>query len=216
MIWWEHRWHGVSLEVETSSETMGTWGSSLKSTDVSINERIYHVAPSSLNGLGLCSRDDIKVCYRGLIELMEYERICYNYNGWVQLVQYTKSMCRYGVDTNYIQLKDNNQNKGTTTYIGGRPKEARNIVVFITCTWPMTINKQPNCIFEGCEGNHVFVCAIKSIAAREEFLIDYNLNQIDTNISIMGVACIQFYRTRKQCLLYVMTVIYYNILLGIL
>jgi len=143
-------------------------------TDFSVSERIYHIAPSSLHGFGLLSMDCIKVCYVELTEFMEYIGPCYNYNDWVQLVQYTKSMRRYGVAANYIQLKENDENKGATMYINGRPKVAGNIVGFINSTWPITTNKQPNCIFEGCEGNHVFVCVIKSIVAGEELLIYYN------------------------------------------
>jgi SET domain-containing protein len=60
----------------------------------------------------------------------------------------------------------------------------------------MTTNKKPNCVFEGREGNRVFVCAIKSIVAGEELLIDYNLNRIDTDVVIMGG--ILFYPTCKQ------------------
>lgn len=85
-------------------------------------------------------------------------------------------MRRYGVAANYLQLKDNDQNKGSTMYIDGIPKEIGNIVGFINSTWPATMNKQPNCIFEGGEGNRVFACAIKSIDIGEELLIDYNLN----------------------------------------
>lgn len=44
----------------------------------------------------------------------------------------------------------------------------------------MSTKKQPNCIFEVREGNHIFVCAIKSIRGGEEISIDYNLNHIDT------------------------------------
>ena len=51
----------------------------------------------------------------------------------------------------------------------------------------MTTNKQPNCIFEGCEGNFVFVCATKSIVVGEELLIDYSLNRIDAGVAIMGI-----------------------------
>ena len=65
-------------------------------------------------------------------------------------------------------------------YIDGRPKEPGNIEGFINSTHPGSTNKWPNCIFEVHEGNHVFACVIKSISAREELLIDYNLNQIDT------------------------------------
>ena len=71
----------------------------------------------------------------------------------------------------------------------------RNIVGFISNTRPRTTNKQPNCKFEGHEGNHVFICVIKSIVVREELLTNYNLNQIDTNISIMGAVHIPFYPT---------------------
>ena len=66
-------------------------------------------------------------------------------------------------------------------YIDGRPKTTGNIVGFINSTQIGSTLKQPNCIFESREGNHVFVCAIKSIAAGEELLIDYNLNRVDTN-----------------------------------
>ena len=93
-------------------------------------------------------------------------------------------------------------------YIDGRPKEPGNIVGFINGTQPMTTNKKSNWIFEGCEGNHVFVCAIKSIAIGEELLIDYNLNRIYTNIAIMGAVCIQFYQICMQRLLYVIISIY--------
>jgi hypothetical protein len=99
--------------------------------------------------------------------------------------------------TNYIQLKFNNKNKGETIYIEGKPKRTGNIAGFIKSTRPVTTNKKPNCIFEGGERNCVFVCAIKSIVAGEELLIDYNLNQIDTDIAIMGKVCILFYPTCK-------------------
>jgi len=48
--------------------------------------------------------------------------------------------------------------------IDERKKVGGNIAGFINSTWPMTPNKKPSFIFEGHEGNHVFVCAIKSIA----------------------------------------------------
>jgi hypothetical protein len=38
------------------------------------------------------------------------------------------------VAANYIQLKDNDQNKGASIYIDGRPKEAGNIAGFINST----------------------------------------------------------------------------------
>ena len=57
-------------------------------------------------------------------------------------------------------------------YIDGRKKLAGNIAGFINSTQPVTTNKKPNFIFEGHEGNCVFICSIKSIATWEEFLID--------------------------------------------
>ena len=66
-------------------------------------------------------------------------------------------------------------------YMYGRTKTTSNIAGFINSTQPGSTLKQPNCIFESREGNHAFVCAIKSIAASEELLIDYNLNHVDTN-----------------------------------
>ena len=85
-------------------------------------------------------------------------------------------MRRYKFVANYIQLLDNNQNKGATMYISGRPKASKNIAGFINSTQPGTTNKQPNHIFEGHERNCIFVCATKSVVAGEELLIDYNLN----------------------------------------
>ena len=101
----------------------------------------------------------------------------------------------YGLSANYIQLKDKAQNKRATLYIDRRPKITGNIVGFINSTQPGSIIKQPNCIFEGCEGNRVFVCAIKSIAAGEELLISYNLNRVDTNMVTMGVVHLTIYPT---------------------
>jgi hypothetical protein len=95
-------------------------------------------------------------------------------------------------------VKDNDQNKGETIYIDGRPKATGNIVGFINSTRPVTTNKKPNCVFEGREGNHVFVCAIKSIVVGGELLIDYNLNQIDIDVSIMGAVHILIYPTCMQ------------------
>jgi hypothetical protein len=71
------------------------------------------------------------------------------------------------MDANYIQLKDNDQNKGAYMYIDKRPKIAGNIVGFINNIRLATKNKQPNCVFEGRQGIHVIICAIKSIAGRE-------------------------------------------------
>ena len=60
-------------------------------------------------------------------------------------------MWRYEVATNYIQLLDNNINKGDTMYIDGRPKYSVNILGIINGTRPGTTHKLPNCIFEGHE-----------------------------------------------------------------
>ena len=96
-------------------------------------------------------------------------------------------MRRYGLLANYIQLKDKAQNKGATMYMDGRPKTTGNIMGFINSTQPGYTLKKPNCIFESCEGNCVFVCSIKSIAADKELLINYNLNRVDTNTVSMVV-----------------------------
>ena len=85
-------------------------------------------------------------------------------------------MHRYGLSANYIQLKDKSQNKGAMLYMDGRPKTTGNIAGFINSTQPGSTLKQPNCIFESREGNHVFVCAIKSIVVGEEMIINYNFN----------------------------------------
>ena len=94
-------------------------------------------------------------------------------------------MHRYGFSANYIQLKYKDQNKGAMLYIDGRQKITGNITGFINSTQPGSTLKQPNCIFEGHEGNCVLVCSIKSIYVGEVFLINYNLNQIDTNAVTM-------------------------------
>jgi hypothetical protein len=95
---------------------------------------MYHIAPSSLHGLGLFSMDGIKFGYGTITELMEYVKPLYKYNHWLMLVRYTQSMRRYEVAANYIQLLDNNQNKGATMYIDGRTKATRNIAGFINST----------------------------------------------------------------------------------
>ena len=77
----------------------------------------------------------------------------------------------------------------------GRPKTTSNIARFINSTQPRSTLKQPNCIFESREGNHVFVCVIKSIATGEEPLIDYNLNHVDTNTVSMVVVHPTIYST---------------------
>ena len=71
-----------------------------------------------------------------------------------------------------ITTEIQNQNKGAVLYIDERPKAIGNITRFIKITQPGSIIKQPNCIFEGHEGNHVFVCAIKSIDTGEGLLIN--------------------------------------------
>jgi hypothetical protein len=129
--------------------------------DFCLDKRIYHIAPSSLHGLGIFSMDGIKVFDGRINELMEYVGPCYNYRYWMKLVQYTRGMRIYGVAANYIQLIDNDRNKGGSMYIDRRPKASGNIVGFINSTQPGTTNKKPNCIFEGRERNRVFVCAIK-------------------------------------------------------
>ena len=126
---------------------------------------------------------------------MEYVGLCYNYSDWMHLVQYTQSMCRYGLLANYIQLKNKAKNKGATLYMDKRPKTTGNIAGFINSTQPGSTLKQPNCIFESREGDHVFVCAIKSIDAGEELLINYNLNRVDTNIISMVVVHPTIYPT---------------------
>ena len=78
-------------------------------------------------------------------------------------------------------MKEKAQNKGAMLYMDGRPKRTGNIAGFINSTQLGSTLKKSNCIFESREGNRVFVCAIKSIAAGEELLIDYNLNRVDTN-----------------------------------
>ena len=104
-------------------------------------------------------------------------------------------MCRYGLSVNYIQLKVKSQNKGATLYMDGRPKTTGNIAGFINSMQPRSTLKQPNCIFELREGNHVFVCAIKSISTSEELLINYNLNRVDTNTVSMVVVHPTIYPT---------------------
>ena len=83
-------------------------------------------------------------------------------------------------------------------YIDGRPKATGNIASFINSTRPSSTSKQPNCIFEASEGNEVFVCAIKSISAGEELLIDYHLNRIDTKkVTIMRVVSTIYHFVNK-------------------
>ena len=96
-------------------------------------------------------------------------------------------MCRYELSENYLQWEENDQSKRLAMWIDGRPKETGNIVGFINSMHPGLTNKWCNCIFKTHEGNHVFVCAKKSLILGEELLIDYDLNHIDkNNVSIMG------------------------------
>ena len=79
----------------------------------------------------------------------------------MQIVQNKKSTRRYALLANYLQWKENDQSKRLVVYIDGRPKATGNIAGFINSMCPGSTNKRHNSIFEACEGNHVFVCAIK-------------------------------------------------------
>jgi hypothetical protein len=85
-------------------------------------------------------------------------------------------MRRYALSANYIQLIKKDKNNGVTIYIDGMPKASDNIAGFINSTQPGTTNKQPNCIYKGCEENLVVLCVIKMIAPGEELLVDCHLN----------------------------------------
>jgi hypothetical protein len=102
--------------------------------DFIVKNRTYHIAPSSLHGLGLFSMDGIIVKYNTVTELMDYVGLCYNYNDWMWLVRYMQSMRRYALVANYIELINNDKNKGATIYIDGRPKASENITSFINNT----------------------------------------------------------------------------------
>jgi hypothetical protein len=102
--------------------------------DLVVNNRTYHIAPSSLHGLGLFSMDGIIIKYNTIIELMDFVGPCYNYNDWMWLVGYMQSMRRYALATNYIQLINKDKSKGMTIYIDGRPKASGNIAGFINNT----------------------------------------------------------------------------------
>ena len=93
---------------------------------------------------------------------MEYVKPLYKYNNGLILVQYTRSMRRYKVAANYVQLAEHNKNKGATMYIDGRPKASGNVVGFINSTWLVTTTKKPNCEFEGHKERRIFVCARSS------------------------------------------------------
>jgi hypothetical protein len=103
-------------------------------TDFIVNNRTYCIAPSSLHGLGIFSMDGITVKYNTVTELMDYVRPCYNYNDWMYVVWYMRSMQRYALTANYIHLINNNKNKGVTIYIDGRHKASGNIARFINNT----------------------------------------------------------------------------------
>ena len=102
--------------------------------DFVVNNRTYRIAPSSLHGLGLFSMDGITVKYNTVIELMDYVGPCYNYNDWMHSVRYMRSMQRYALTANYIQLINKDKNMGATIYIDGRPKTSGNITGFINST----------------------------------------------------------------------------------
>ena len=72
--------------------------------DFVVSNRTYRIAPSSLHGLGIFSMDGIIVKYNKVTELMDYVELCYNYNDWMWLVWYMRSMQRYALVANYIQL----------------------------------------------------------------------------------------------------------------
>ena len=80
-------------------------------------------------------------------------------------------------------------------YNDGRSKATGNIAGFINNAQTRSTIKQPNCIFEGCEGNRVFACVIKSIIVGEELLINYNFNRIDTNVVTKEVVHLKNYAT---------------------
>jgi hypothetical protein len=182
--------------------------------DFVVNNRTYHIAPSSLHGLGLFSMDGIIVKYNTVTELMDYVGPCYNYNDWMRLVRYMRSMQRYALAANYIQLINKDKNKGATIYIDGRPKASSNIAGFINITRPGTTNKQPNCIFEGREENRVVLCAIKKIAPGEELLVDYHLNRIDTLTNSVQVLMQHLFK--KPLLIALYFFIIFNIVVNII
>ena len=88
------------------------------------------------------------------------------------------SMHIYGICANYNKMKENNQNKGFSIYIDGRPKAYKNVVGFISSTHPRSTNKLPNYIFVEGEDNKVVVNEIKSISTGKELLLNYHLNGI--------------------------------------
>ena len=83
-------------------------------------------------------------------------------------------------------------------YIDGRPKASGNIVGLINSTRHGMIRNEPNCIFEEHEGNRIFVCAMKTIMAGEELLVDYNLNRVDLGMSSFATVKNPLYPNLKR------------------
>ena len=76
-------------------------------------------------------------------------------------------------------------------YIDGMPTLSKNIVGFINSTQPEKKYKKLNFIFKCGEGNIVFVWELKTIAPREELLVDYYLHQRYTtkNLQLLITLC---------------------------
>ena len=83
-------------------------------------------------------------------------------------------------------------------YIDGRPKASRNIVGLINSTRPRMTRKESNCIFEEREGNRIFVCAVKTIKAGKELLVDYNMNRVDPRTSSFAMVQNPLYPNLKR------------------
>ena len=76
-------------------------------TNFCVNERIYHIVPSTLHDLGLFSMDGIKVSYNKVVELMEYVGPCYK--NCMGIAQYKKGMHYQKIIYNWkkmIKVKD--------------------------------------------------------------------------------------------------------------
>jgi hypothetical protein len=132
----------------------------------------------------------------------------------MQLVWYMRSMQRYALTTNYIQLINKDKNKGVTIYIDGMSKDFGNIAGFINNTRPGTTNKQPNCIYEGCEENQVVLCIIKKISLGEELLVYYHLNRIETLTN--SVQVLMQHLLKKPLLIALYFFIIFNIVVNII
>jgi hypothetical protein len=124
-----------------------------------------------------------------------------------------RSMQRYAIAANYIQLINKDKNKGVNIYIDGRPKDSDNITGFINNTRPGTQNKQSNCIYEGHEENRVVLCVIKKISPGEELLVDYHLNRIETYTNSVWVLMPHLFK--KPLLISLYFFIIFNIVLNI-